>query len=344
MYKCPNCFHQFKKQDALFRCVAIPQVCAHNTDEIYNEFHKDLIKAQGRVVQENAKGRKVLFGKVLNAKDKTPCDQCSTPTDQRICPHCHHNLPPGFWESDFVAIGFVCQREQELDAYVSSLRKSLEKNVAHDLSLLVKPDSSSEKFDLYLEGSVQGKKAWGKKEASRKIHVRFYPLDPSHLVKTIESLDGLLLLCDKTNAAEGQSFVPESVHNLILAGQGGRKGGRPPRLKVPVGLVYSCFESLVTLLPSTHPLFRQGAHVGGYNQEDGARVSSEMLAYTGYWFGPNLLQIMKRYLGKYRLFCQSFSYPESQPFLANSGWRIEDPFLWVLHLAGKIKGINPGRK
>ena len=341
MHKCPNCFHKFKKQDALFRCASIPQICPHVEDETYNTFHKDTIEAQGRVLVQPPRSKRDLLKRVMEQSSDRACDSCSTVTHQRVCPHCHHNLPDVFWDSDFVPIGFVCQRPQELEAYVTYLKKILEKYLANDLGYILKPEVSATKFDLYLERAVGEKKRTLPGTRSRKLlHIRFYPTDPEHLTKDFLGFEGVLLMCDKMNAAEGRSYVPDAVQNFILATQRtGAEGSLYPKggkISIPFGVVYNCFEALAPLLPPAHPLFQQGNHGAGYNQADGARISSEMLAYTGYWFGPNLLQLMKRYFSKYRLFCQSFSYPEVQPFLANSGWRIEDPFLWVLKCSGRI--------
>jgi len=350
MYKCPQCFFKFRKQDALFRCASIAQICAHSEDEIYHQFHDDERRLQGRVLGLQASSHNHFFNKTWNTlKDSFSCDACATVTHQRLCPQCHHNLPPVFFDSEMIALGFICQRAQELEAYVAYLKKVLEKTLAYDLQYVLRPELSSTKFDLYLEkSSFKAKKSFlNFNKRPDVLQVRFYPLTLGLSNPSVESFEGIFILCDKMNAAEGRPYVPESIQNLILSTQQDMSSGvvhaRNRKISVPVALIYSCFENLTPLIPSSHPLFRQGDHGTGYNQEEGARISSEMLAFTGYWFGSNTLQLIKRYFLRYRLFCQSFSYPESQPFLAHSGWRIEDPFLWVLYCLGKIKGVSKKR-
>jgi hypothetical protein len=325
MYKCPHCFQQFKKREAPFRCGSITQICSHTEDVRYNQFHDVPVQTQGRVLQSQASRW------FWNKKESCACDVCATITHQRICPQCHHNLPAVFFASEFVALGFICQRRQELETYMIYLKKILEKVVADDLNLILRPELSATPFDLYLERN-------GSKKPFTILHIRFYPLESHSMPHDLGVFNGIFLFCDKENAVEGRAYVPESIQDLILSMQ--RKKVRNQKISVPLAVVYSCFESLSMVLPSTHPLFRQRVHGAGYDREDGQRISSEMLGYTGYWFGANLLQLLKRYFSSYRLFCQSFSYPEGQPFLANSGWRIEDPLLWILASLGKIKTLS----
>jgi len=332
MYKCPNCFCRFKKQEAPFRCRSIAQICAHTEDARYNQFHETPLQTplqtQGRVFHPKASRWP------WDKKEVLACEVCATLTSQRICPHCHHNLPPIFFASEFVALGFMCQRTQELETYMVYLKKMLEKVVADDLNLILKPEPSATPFDLYLERS-------GSNKRSNILHIRFYALESGSVIHPLTSFEGIFLFCDKINAVEGNPYVPESIQDLILSLQ--PEKARHKKVSVPLAVVYNCFEELAMTLPSTHPLFRQRAHGAGYDREEGERISSEMLAYTGYWFGSNLLQLLKRYFLRYRLFCQSFSYPERQPFLANAGWRIEDPFLWILAGLGKIKTLSRKR-
>ncbi|MBM3610741.1 MAG: hypothetical protein FJX18_04365 [Alphaproteobacteria bacterium] len=324
IHKCPNCFHRFKEEDALFRCVSIPQICPHQDDIIYKEFHKDHTGLQGRILRSSPSTPLTKIKNYFRPILEKFCEECATPTTQRLCPRCHHDLDPLFFQGQFIAIGFICQRIQELEAFVSYLKKALEKGLAHDLGYVLRPQKSLTKFDLYLE------KGTGKGNKLPLLHLKFYPLNPEKL-KNTHVFDGLFLFCDKVNAVEGRSYVPDAVNTLLLSQETDQSSAQT-KITTPVALVYSCIESLVSLLPEAHPLFHPPHHAGGYNQKDGVRISSDMLAYTGYWFGPNILEILKKHFGRYRLFCQSFSYPEAQPFMPNSGWRVEDPVLWLLSL------------
>ena len=325
IYKCPNCFHRFKQQETLFRCASIPQICPYKEDSIYQEFHKDHREPQGRILSPLPATWITAIKEQFQETTERFCEECATPTTKRLCPQCHHDLDPLFFQGQFIAIGFICQRIQELEAFVTYLKKVLEKGLAHDLGYVLRPQKSLTKFDLYLEkGIAQGKKL-------PLLHLRFYPLNPEKLRNT-HVFDGLFLFCDKVNALEGRTYVPETV-NALLMSQGEKEG---EKITTPVALVYSAIESLVSLLPEAHPLFHPADHGEGYNKKEGDRISSDMLAYTGYWFGPNLLEILKKHFSRYRLFCQSFSYPEAQPFMPHSGWRVEDPVLWLLSLLGYL--------
>ncbi len=316
MYKCPHCFHPFQKHEALFRCGSIAQVCSHEEDIAYNTSHESPLSLQGHIIQKTLSK---LEHFLRRDKESIPCEICARLTRQRVCPHCHHNLSDVFFKADFVALGFIAERPQDLDTYVTYLRKGLEKVVADDIGYGLKPELSATKWDIYLERAGQ------KGQRPTTLHVRFYPLHPDALPKNVYSFDGLILFCDKDHATEGRPYVPNSIQALTMAME--------KKIKMPVALVYSCFETLAMTLPSTHPLFRSSVS----RKQEGERISSDMLAYTGYWFGANVLQLLKRYFLRYRLFCQSFTYPEEHPFLANSGWHIEDPFVWILECLGKIK-------
>jgi hypothetical protein len=323
IYKCPNCFHRFKKENALYRCVSIPQICPHKDDAVYKEFHKDHHGPQGKVLPPLPSTFLTTLKELLKQPTERFCKDCATPTSQRLCPECHHDLPALFFEGQFIAIGFICQRIQELEAFVTYLKKSLEKGLAHDMGYVLRPKKSLTKFDLYLE------KGAAKSKGLPLLHLRFYPLNPEKL-KNTHVFDGLFLFCDKVNALEGRSYVPQTIESLLSGHE--QRGLEKAKIQTPLALVYSCIESLVSLLPETHPLFQPANHGTCYNQKDGGRISSDMLGYTGYWFGPNLLEILKKHFNRYRLFCQSFSYPEAQPFMPQSGWRVEDPVLWLLSL------------
>lgn len=325
-YKCPHCFHSFRAAEASFRCASIAQVCTHSIDEIYDTFHGGEKKKQGRVFSPKKKGLKAS----IDSTGRAACDECASLTDVRVCPHCHHNLPASFWSADFVSIGVVCQRVQELEAYVQYLQKVLASHVAYDLNFVLKPEKNSTNLEIYLEPL---------KDKGATLHVRFYPLDAADL-QTPENgfYDGLLFLVDKANCMEARPYVPEALQNLIcgLQGRSASRGVRAEKFSIPLGVTYACVENLAPFIPQRHVLLSDGHHVGGYAADEGARISSDLLAYTGSWFGANLLQLMKRYFSRYRLFGISFCYPETQPFLPNAGWRIEDPFLWVLWVLKKI--------
>ena len=61
MYKCPQCFFKFRKQDALFRCASIAQICAHSEDEAYHQLHDAERKLQGRVLDLQASSKNHFF-------------------------------------------------------------------------------------------------------------------------------------------------------------------------------------------------------------------------------------------------------------------------------------------
>lgn len=113
------------------------------------------------------------------------------------------------------------------------------------------------------------------------------------------------------------------------------------KVKTPVAFVLSKVDSLLPLIDPSSSLFMTGEHFGHFNLTDSQSVHTEIWNYLQAWTGAGISNRVETNFENYRYFGVSSlgRMPDKMGKLETiSPIRVEDPFLWILHQLGLVKG------
>lgn len=328
-YTCPHCFAKFTKQQALFRCKSIPEICDHEEDVLYNHHHpKAPIGLQGRLIE--TQNQDLL--KRLNDNDRQKCDLCAHVTEQKVCPTCHHNLAKDFFVTSYVHVGVIGAMASQITHYVAMARQAFIENEAHNLGLKMNP-SENKTLEICFENIEKSKSPFNKISASSDFHaIVFHPMGEEKDKVDFNKYDSFFYwLPIPTLPLKYNAF--EDLMQLVLNAPSAEK----KKVSKPFAIGYHSFEKLAPLLSDADILLKSSDHKEGFNTKQSLQVSGELMAYTGAWYGANTLHFIKRHLPKHQFFTFSLTYPNDQIASYGSGWRITDPLVWLLYQHGIVK-------
>jgi hypothetical protein len=159
-------------------------------------------------------------------------------------------------------------------------------------------------------------------------------LDPLQILAVRERLQGVLEL---PPIEDDPVFVIERITQVIRS----NTGHGPGKLPVPVALAFSKIDAVRTLIDPGSPIHRASNHDGFFDLTDSDRVNDSMRAYVREWIGPLHSSVATNF-ETYSYFGVSAlgSSPEKDGHLPTGAapFRVEDPFLWLLHRFGIIPG------
>ncbi len=122
---CPYCFEDFLLSDTPYRC-ANPDVrrCPPEVDALREAVWEDDTR-RPRVVRPPVR----LFAEAAR------CETCSTVSRQRLCPHCHMELPLGLGRRRSLVFAVIGAKESGKSHYLAVLITELRKRLCADLDL-----------------------------------------------------------------------------------------------------------------------------------------------------------------------------------------------------------------
>lgn len=128
-----------------------------------------------------------------------------------------------------------------------------------------------------------------------------------------------------------------------------RNGGlsAEKKLNVPVAIAFSKIDAVLPRFSPVSPLRNASSHPGYFDRDDAERVSADIRAHVTQWDGDALDRLMLHNYRRYSYFGVSAlgAPPTSDGRLtqAVAPFRVEDPFLWLLHQVGLVKAGTRGR-
>jgi len=123
MFKCLTCFKEFVLQEVSYRCVNTKCV---EKDTKLSEFMLGYDQVVGTVVSANSVDKS---SSVPTGGAHRSCHKCQTPTNIRICPHCHGELPTYFDGVDGHSIYVLGPKGSGKSLYLVATFEHLEKRV-----------------------------------------------------------------------------------------------------------------------------------------------------------------------------------------------------------------------
>jgi len=120
---CPFCFDYFRMADAPFRCVN-RRGCKQEVDAVLKD------KWQVGTPQ----------GKVLTAngfRHKLDCSECKYPTEKRLCPNCHQELPHTLGDYENLIFSVVGAKASGKSHYFPTLIEFLKNTVGPDIGFTI---------------------------------------------------------------------------------------------------------------------------------------------------------------------------------------------------------------
>jgi hypothetical protein len=121
MFKCLTCFKEFVLHEVSYRCVNTK--CTEKDTKL-SEFMLGYDQVVGTVVSGNALDKQ---GWVSNGGGQRTCQKCQTPTNIRICPHCHGELPTYFEGVDGHSVYVLGPKGSGKSLYLVATFEHLEK-------------------------------------------------------------------------------------------------------------------------------------------------------------------------------------------------------------------------
>jgi hypothetical protein len=112
------------------------------------------------------------------------------------------------------------------------------------------------------------------------------------------------------------------------------------KIKTPVAFVLSKVDTLFPVIDRASALRGTGGHFGAFNLTDAESVNTEVQNYLDSWMGKGFSNSVRYGFAKYKFFGVSSlgRQPDERGNLESvSPIRVEDPFLWLMHLLGQIK-------
>lgn len=139
---CPFCFERFWLGETPFRCNSLPTLCEPEVDTVlathgFNTLRiGKVIAPQGRFAQQ------------------ATCRACKQTTRQRICPHCHMELPPTIVQFDNYIFAVIGAKESGKSHYIAVLIDQFRRSIGPQLNALLEPanDATMRRYqdDFYM--------------------------------------------------------------------------------------------------------------------------------------------------------------------------------------------------
>lgn len=329
LHSCPHCLQVIDMSTAPFRCEAVAQVCPREEDPIYgNFFGLETPPMLGRIIFPH-KGK---WSSILKGKGHIKCSHCATISHKQICGHCHGSLPSGFALAQHIPFVIVAPKHEIAQQYLDALRKQLERMSAHDMGATLHPLGMSTAF--LLDFHVMGKSA---KSRRKKVINSFFFLEGQELHTTrgreiLKNAKGIFfifsgeVLFNDLPDLKVYSLFQDYIALLEEQYENG--------IRAPLAITFTQLEKWVGLLPKASIFFQAPNHVGAYDQRDGRFVSQELSATLGARYGANFLRVFQEKIPYFRFFATSLQATPQN--VLRDYCRIEDPYLWLLHLAKVI--------
>lgn len=112
------------------------------------------------------------------------------------------------------------------------------------------------------------------------------------------------------------------------------------KIKTPVAFVLSKVDTLFPVIDRASALRGTGGHFGEFKLADAESVNTEVQNYLDSWMGGGFSNRVRSGFAKYKFFGVSSlgRHPDERGHLESvSPIRVEDPFLWLMHLLGQVK-------
>ena len=120
---CPFCFDFFRLSDAPFRCVK-GIGCKPEIDSVLKD-KWGVGTPQGKVLAPEG------------FRHKRDCSECKFPTEKRICPHCHQELPHTLGDHENLVISVVGAKESGKSHFFPTLIEFLKNTAGPDLGFII---------------------------------------------------------------------------------------------------------------------------------------------------------------------------------------------------------------
>ncbi|MEI9851209.1 MAG: hypothetical protein WDN24_10625 [Sphingomonas sp.] len=135
---CPYCFERFRLAETPFRCGSLAARCHWRADETLKSAWKDT-RAMGRVIPAAKRFR-----------TQAACPDCKRTSRNRLCPHCHQSLPPGFAEIRNYVFSVVGARYSGKSHFFPAAIETFKHERGPRLGLNIMPDMNTrERYDRY---------------------------------------------------------------------------------------------------------------------------------------------------------------------------------------------------
>jgi hypothetical protein len=162
-------------------------------------------------------------------------------------------------------------------------------------------------------------------------------LDPLQLRSVRERLEGRVPL---PSVEEDPMNVIGRVAGLVRSSARWRGSSGP--MNVPVALAFSKIDAVRSLVDPGSPIHRGAQHDGFFDLSDAAAMDASMRAYVDDWVGSAFHRFIRDNFRTCSYFGVSAlgSAPDRDGRLATGAapFRVEDPFLWLLHQLGVVPG------
>ena len=112
------------------------------------------------------------------------------------------------------------------------------------------------------------------------------------------------------------------------------------KIKTPVAFVLSKVDTLFPIIDRASALRGTGGHFGVFKLTDAESVNTEVQNYLDSWMGGGFSNRVRSGFAQYKFFGVSSlgRQPDGRGQLESvSPIRVEDPFLWLMHLLGQVK-------
>ena len=113
------------------------------------------------------------------------------------------------------------------------------------------------------------------------------------------------------------------------------------KITTPVALTFSKIDAVRPLLGPDSPINRASNHFEHFNLSDAEVVSETIRAFIKHWLGPDFHQTVAHNFSDFQYFgVSALGNPPEDGRLAKGvqSFRVEDPFLWLLHRKRMISG------
>jgi hypothetical protein len=163
-------------------------------------------------------------------------------------------------------------------------------------------------------------------------------LDPLQMSAVRHQTRGGIKLPDEHT--EPQDIITRAVR-LIREANGGAG-----KIKTPVAVAFSKIDAIRHLFDPGSPIHQASNHDGYFDLSDAEAVSENIKAHLSKWDGGKLDPLLKENFENYSYF--GLSALGAPPDADNSlpygvaPFRVEDPFLWILHQQGIVSGRRSG--
>lgn len=132
-------------------------------------------------------------------------------------------------------------------------------------------------------------------------------------------------------------YIVERLRELFER-QGGLAATK--KIKTPVAFVLSKVDTLFPIIDRASALRGTGGHFGAFKLTDAESVNTEVQNYLDSWMGAGFSNRVRSGFAQYKFFGVSSlgRQPDGRGQLESvSPIRVEDPFLWLMHLLGQVK-------